>query len=395
MIYIQVKISKNKKCSKVKFSLIKMDVDLLKPLDQCFEIWKFIGFYNDGKQSWKRSILGFLFFMTMTPVVAIGEIIRLRNSKNFEEAVEALSIVIPTLIFILQIINIQKQLASLIPMKNKIEEIFAFSQEKRFKNQKLQQKIRIVLRILQIFIGNCYLITIMITCSLVIFKTNPYNAFGVRYEDSPFKFYLSGVHLVVTSLHANLVITFVNLLPIIYMSYASGFLEELADRFQTIGTEPDYDKDELVKCIKIHRLIIEFVKEIKSNFGFLIFCQCVLSQLIISLIIFNSSTRNGIFDTVHVMAFCFIMVLEVFLPCFFGQQIIASSEKLSNSIFHSHCWQSMKSDSHTDIKILMENLKNPIKISIFGLFNVDLVSFTRIIESAYKLYVVLKNLNQK
>lgn len=93
-------------------------------------------------------------------------------------------------------------------------------------------------------------------------------------------------------------------------------------------------------------------------------------------------------------AFSFMIpvTLEIFLPCYFGNELSVASSKLSTSLFHSDWIKGNKALKKTII-IFMENTKKDIKISTFGFFDINLSTFTRIGNSAYSLFAVLKRVN--
>jgi odorant receptor len=87
------------------------------------------------------------------------------------------------------------------------------------------------------------------------------------------------------------------------------------------------------------------------------------------------------------------MTLEIFLPCYFGHELSVSSSKLSTALFHSN-WINGNKKFKSIAKIFMENTKKEIKVSAFNVFEVNLVTFTSIGNSAYSLYAILKRINK-
>jgi odorant receptor len=86
------------------------------------------------------------------------------------------------------------------------------------------------------------------------------------------------------------------------------------------------------------------------------------------------------------------MTLEIFLPCFFGNELSFATSKLSTALFHS-AWMNQDKSFRTNVKFLMERFKNEMKISAFGVFEANLVTFVRIVNSAYSLLAILKKIN--
>lgn len=86
-----------------------------------------------------------------------------------------------------------------------------------------------------------------------------------------------------------------------------------------------------------------------------------------------------------------IMTLQILMPCFNGSELSISSEKLLTTLFSSN-WVGQSKDFKLALKIFMENSKKPMKVSAFHIFELGLENFLKIINSAFSLYAVLKNI---
>lgn len=86
------------------------------------------------------------------------------------------------------------------------------------------------------------------------------------------------------------------------------------------------------------------------------------------------------------------MTLQILMPCYFGSEMMLASEKMSMSLFHSD-WTRESMEFKIAMKIFMENTKRPMKLSAFGVFELTMENFLKIINSAYSLFAVLKNVN--
>jgi 7tm Odorant receptor len=88
------------------------------------------------------------------------------------------------------------------------------------------------------------------------------------------------------------------------------------------------------------------------------------------------------------------MVLELFVPLYFGNDLSIASSRFSTALFHSD-WTRGSKKLKQAMKMFMENTKKDLKISAFGLFNSDLATFTSVLNFAYSLFAVLKRMNEK
>lgn len=88
------------------------------------------------------------------------------------------------------------------------------------------------------------------------------------------------------------------------------------------------------------------------------------------------------------------IVLQIFIPCYFGEEMTSASERLSTSLFKSE-WINESEDFKMLMKIFLENSKRPIRLSAFGVFNVTLDNFLKIINLAYSLFAVMRSVGSK
>lgn len=71
-----------------------------------------------------------------------------------------------------------------------------------------------------------------------------------------------------------------------------------------------------------------------------------------------------------------------------------ASGKLSTSLFHSN-WTNESKEFKIAMWIFMENGKRSMKISAFGVFELTLENFLKIINSTCSLYAVMKSVNDQ
>lgn len=90
------------------------------------------------------------------------------------------------------------------------------------------------------------------------------------------------------------------------------------------------------------------------------------------------------------MSYVISMIVQILVPCYFGNELIVASEKLSVSLFHSN-WIDASSEHKHAMRIFMANAGNPMKLSAFGIFELKMENFMLIINSAYSAFAVLKN----
>jgi len=87
------------------------------------------------------------------------------------------------------------------------------------------------------------------------------------------------------------------------------------------------------------------------------------------------------------------MVLQMFLPCYYGEIIMQQSRELLSSAFQSS-WPDESITFRKAMTIFMESAKRPIRIIGVGIFEVSLSNFVAVCKSAYSLYAVFKTVNE-
>jgi predicted kinase len=84
----------------------------------------------------------------------------------------------------------------------------------------------------------------------------------------------------------------------------------------------------------------------------------------------------------------FPMLLEIFLPCFFGNELTEASSKLSSFVFNSN-WIEMNKKYRRIMQFFVESTKQEMKISAFRIFDANMATFKKVITAAASYYAGL------
>jgi hypothetical protein len=95
--------------------------------------------------------------------------------------------------------------------------------------------------------------------------------------------------------------------------------------------------------------------------------------------------------TSFLLLFMIPMILMTLLPYYFSTNLTLASEKLSTSLFHSN-WLNESPKFKSTMKIVTEMSKRKIAVRSFGAYEVNLEKFLLIMNSAWSMYAVLKNI---
>ncbi|XP_012548737.1 olfactory receptor 44 isoform X1 [Bombyx mori] len=158
-----------------------------------------------------------------------------------------------------------------------------------------------------------------------------------------------------------------------------------------------FTKRILKECILLHNSIIRYVSVIESAFSLASALQFMLSVMVLCLIgIQFLSIEN---PTSHPMQMVWMaiyltcMLIEVFILCWFGNELIWKSNDLRQAAFDGP-WRNLNRKTCMFIIIFMERCKRPMRLSAGKIFTLSLDTYTVLINWAYKAFAVMRNMKK-
>lgn len=347
---------------------------------------------NADDLQWKRKRKkGIFVFVSLVVVMALGFTVTVVTAGTFVESLNNMALVLMSFHLIIKTVLFMANSAHHEELKEQSQEIVRVSFDVRFKNAKLEKQLHFTMRLLQSFYLLALVILIVHIMVTVYMGRFPYDIFESVADDGSAGAYASAVYSNVVFVYAAIIYVTQNMLPLVYVSYVIGFLDDLAERLKCVGVSKSFDYDELVQCIKIHQLINKYFGEMHECYKWTFLVQNILSQFMICTYVFNLSTSKDLNTIILSLSFVILMTFEIFLPCFYGSELKRSSENLTDAIYMSD-WLNCEIKTKKMIVIFTENLKQPMQISYHHLVDVNLESFALIIDAAYSFYCVMSEL---
>ncbi|XP_075979475.1 odorant receptor 2a-like [Anticarsia gemmatalis] len=158
-----------------------------------------------------------------------------------------------------------------------------------------------------------------------------------------------------------------------------------------------YVRSVLKECILHHNCIIRYVSMIKSAFSLASALQFMLSVMVLCLIgiqflsIENPASHPMQIAWMGIYLTC--MLIEVFILCWFGDELIWKSMDLRKAAFEGP-WLNTDPKTNMYIIIFMERCKRPLSVTAGKIFTLSLDTYTLLINWAYKAFAVMRNMKK-
>nr|UVB79117.1 odorant receptor 19 [Heortia vitessoides] len=165
----------------------------------------------------------------------------------------------------------------------------------------------------------------------------------------------------------------------------------------SVWSKETHMRSVLRDCIIHHNSIIKYVAMIESAFSVASALQFMLSVMVLCLVgIQFLSIENPSGHPMQIMwmaIYLTCMLIEVFILCWFGDELIWKSISLRQAAFESP-W--FRTDQKTKIFIIifLERCKRPLRVTAGKIFTLSLDTYTILINWSYKAFAVISNMKK-
>ncbi|XP_057672132.1 odorant receptor Or1-like [Diorhabda carinulata] len=166
-------------------------------------------------------------------------------------------------------------------------------------------------------------------------------------------------------------------------------LEILNDSLLNLGADTeiqnkaaiDYKREsemmsiDLVRCIKQHRYILQFVNKIQSRFSVVTFGQFMLSVLVLCTTLYELSLLSQLdFYLGYMIIYLLLLLSDIFLPCYLGSAVFLKHQKLTNSAYHCE-WINTDEKFKKNLLYFLTISQKDLKISAGGYVTLSIDTF--------------------
>ncbi|XP_031370969.1 odorant receptor Or1-like [Apis dorsata] len=143
--------------------------------------------------------------------------------------------------------------------------------------------------------------------------------------------------------------------------------------------------------VRHHLEVYEFVRTVNTVFQYMIFLQFSISSVVLCLSIYKFSTVDPLsMNFVWSGFYLCCMLMQVYLYCWFGNEVTLKSNKVSDAIYEMD-WTILPSNVMKDLLLVIARSKKPVKVTSGQIFTLSTESFMKIMKMSYSSFNILKN----
>ncbi|KAJ3635798.1 hypothetical protein MTP99_008677 [Tenebrio molitor] len=154
------------------------------------------------------------------------------------------------------------------------------------------------------------------------------------------------------------------------------------------GDEPDFNRT-LLKCIEHHKEILRFARNSNNFFNWIVLVQFFISAASIGITMFQLTVVAPFSsEFFSLVTFGMAIIVEIFMYCWFGNDVEIKSENISGAVFQSDWTSGLLNTKKTMIYFIMR-CQTPLKMSALNLFYLSLDTFVRILRMSWSYFALL------
>ncbi|XP_023317043.1 odorant receptor Or2-like [Trichogramma pretiosum] len=145
-------------------------------------------------------------------------------------------------------------------------------------------------------------------------------------------------------------------------------------------------------CSRKHAKIYEFAESVHKCFKSIMAAQLIITIPCLCMTVFILAQFDELGFNFVDKFFCFATCLmQIFLYCWYGNEIILESLDVENSIYHMN-WIALQSKTRKNILMMMLRARRPIKFTVRS-YVVNVASFIEIIKTSFSAFRLLQTMS--
>ncbi|CAK9813035.1 Odorant receptor Or1 [Anthophora plagiata] len=147
--------------------------------------------------------------------------------------------------------------------------------------------------------------------------------------------------------------------------------------------------------VEYHLEVYKFTQTVNTVFQYMIFLQFSISSTVLCLSIYKMSTIDPFsMNFVWCASYLCCMLTQVYLYCWFGNEVTLKSEKVGDAIYEMD-WTTLPTDMRKDLLLIIARSRRPVKMTSGHIVVLSAKSFMSIMKITYSSYNLLTNSTSK
>ncbi|XP_034480978.1 odorant receptor 42b-like [Drosophila innubila] len=188
----------------------------------------------------------------------------------------------------------------------------------------------------------------------------------------------------------------IDLFPVIFGVLLRTHLKLLIKRVERLRTAEaeteEQSHEELVHCIKDHKLLLEFCDVFRPIISGTIFAQFLVIGLGLGLSMMNLLFFSNLLTGLATSAFIVVLMIETFPFCYVCELIDEDCNMLTTAIFHSN-WLDANKRYKSTLVYFLHQTQQSIKFIAGGIFPISMKTNIEVAKLAFTVVTFVKQMN--
>ncbi|XP_020291767.1 odorant receptor 46a-like [Pseudomyrmex gracilis] len=149
------------------------------------------------------------------------------------------------------------------------------------------------------------------------------------------------------------------------------------------------NQDVLRDCIRHHNLVFQFAYTMNRMFSKIISVQFTVSMLVTCSNLYRMTMVKNYVQIIPLMLYTGCMLIQIFIYCWFGNEIKLKSVEMTNSIYNVE-WLTLDVSNKRSFLIIMKRSMFPIEFSSAYIITMNLDSFVVLLKMSYSSFSLLR-----
>ncbi|XP_011050239.1 PREDICTED: odorant receptor 46a, isoform A-like isoform X1 [Acromyrmex echinatior] len=174
-------------------------------------------------------------------------------------------------------------------------------------------------------------------------------------------------------------------------SLVCGFLLHICCQFEILEyrlKNINQNQNILRECINHHNYIVKYAHTINDKFAKIIAVQFAVSMMVVCSNLYRMAMATEYMKIVPLMMYTGCMLAQIFIYCWFGNEVKLKSLQLANSVYNIN-WLELSSSSKKSLLIIMKRSTFPIEFSSAYIITMNLESFVALLKMSYSSFNLL------